>query len=77
MAGLPQKLGANVRAARRERGWTQEDLADRTDLAVVQISRIERGKREVRLGTLIRLIDALEIAPEALLRGLYAYASRD
>ena len=71
MAGLPQKLGENVRDARNQRGWTQEELSDRTKLAVVQISRIERGKREIRLSTLIRLIDALEVAPDVLLRGLY------
>jgi len=71
MAGLPQKLGENVRDARKERGWTQEDLSAKTDLAVVQISRIERGKREIRLSTLIRLLDGLEIPPDVLLRGLY------
>jgi transcriptional regulator with XRE-family HTH domain len=71
MASLPQKLGENVRDARQERGWTQEDLSARTDLAVVQISRIERGKREIRLSTLIRLLDGLDIPPDVLLRGLY------
>jgi HTH-type transcriptional regulator/antitoxin HipB len=71
MAGLPQKLGENVRDARRERGWTQEELSAKTKLAVVQISRIERGKREIRLSTLIRLLDGLEVAPDVLLRGLY------
>lgn len=71
MAGLPQKLGENVRDARRQRGWTQEELSAKTELAVVQISRIERGKREIRLGTLIRLLDGLEIAPDELLDGLY------
>ena len=76
MAGLPQKLGANVRAARKERGWTQEELSARSKLAVVQISRIERGKREIRLGTLIRLLDAFEVAPDVLLDGLYNRRTR-
>jgi transcriptional regulator with XRE-family HTH domain len=76
MAGLPQKLGANVRAARKERGWTQEELSGRSKLAVVQISRIERGKREIRLGTLIRLLDAFEVAPDVLLDGLYKRRTR-
>lgn len=71
MAGLPQKLGENVRDARTDRGWTQEELSARTKLAVVQISRIERGKREIRLSTLIRLLDGLEVAPDVLLDGLY------
>jgi transcriptional regulator with XRE-family HTH domain len=64
-------LGENVRDARTDRGWTQEELSARTKLAVVQISRIERGKREIRLSTLIRLLDGLEVAPDVLLRGLY------
>jgi transcriptional regulator with XRE-family HTH domain len=65
-----QQFGENVRRARHERGWTQEDLSGRTGLAVVQISRIERGKREIRLTTLIRLLEAFGVPPEALLQGL-------
>ena len=65
-----QQFGENVRHARHERGWTQEDLSAKTGLAVVQISRIERGKREIRLTTLIRLLDAFDVSPETLLSGL-------
>lgn len=66
----PETFGENVRAARHRRGWTQEDLAHATGLATVQVSRIERGRREVRLTTLLRLLRALEVPPEELLRGL-------
>jgi transcriptional regulator with XRE-family HTH domain len=66
-----QAFGENVRSARKSRGWTQEDLAHEAGLAVVQISRIERGRREVRLSTLLRLLSALEAPPESLLEGLY------
>lgn len=65
-----EQFGANVRAARQERGWTQEDLAHRTGLATVQVSRIERGRREVRLTTLLRLLKAFEMKPDELLRGV-------
>jgi transcriptional regulator with XRE-family HTH domain len=65
-----QQFGENIRRTRHERGWTQEDLSARTGLAVVQISRIERGKREIRLTTLIRLLDAFDVPPETLLRGI-------
>lgn len=65
-----QRFGENVRCARQERGWTQEDLSAKTGLAAVQISRIERGKREIRLGTLVRLLNAFELPPDALLRGV-------
>ena len=70
MEAVLDRFGANVRGARLEREWTQERLAHESGLAVVQISRIERGKREVRLTTLLRLLKALEVAPERLLEGL-------
>jgi transcriptional regulator with XRE-family HTH domain len=67
---LLQQFGENVRQARHEHGWTQEELSARTDLAVVQVSRIERGKREIRLSTFVRLLDGLDVQPEVLLAGL-------
>jgi transcriptional regulator with XRE-family HTH domain len=64
------QFGQNVRALRLARGFTQEDLAERSGLASVQVSRIERGKREVRLTTFVRLAKALDAAPGELLRGI-------
>lgn len=61
-----KRFGENVRAARNARGWTQEELAHESGLAPVQVSRIERGVREIRLTTLVRLLAALEVAPEVL-----------
>lgn len=66
-----QRFGQNIRAARQARGWTQEDLSAASGLAVVQVSRIERGTREIRLTTLLRLLAALELRPDELLSGLY------
>jgi transcriptional regulator with XRE-family HTH domain len=66
-----KRFGANVRAAREAKGWTQEDLAGASGLATVQVSRVERGVREIRLTTLLRLIAALETPPDKLLHGLY------
>lgn len=66
-----EDFGANVRAARKARDWTQEDLAGYSGLAVVQVSRIERGAREVRLTTLLRLLAAFNSRPDELLEGLF------
>lgn len=71
MESILERFGANVRAARHARGWTQEDLAEEAGLATVQISRIERGAREIRLTTLLRLVQALDVSPTLLLKGLY------
>lgn len=65
-----REFGRRVRAMREQKHWTQEELADRSGLASVQISRIERGAREIRLTTLLRLISAFETSPDKLLAGL-------
>lgn len=65
-------LGANVKAAREKRGWSQDELSRRGEkLSVVQISRIERGQRDPRLTTVLQLAAALELTPNDLLKGLY------
>lgn len=65
-----RRFGENVRAARKAKGWTQEELAHESGLAPVQVSRIERGVREIRLTTLVRLLTALDVPPDLLLDGL-------
>ena len=70
MEAVLERFGANVRAARLSRGWTQEDLAAHTGLTSVQISRVERGKREIRLTTLVKLLSALDVPPQQLLEGV-------
>jgi len=65
-----RRFGENVRAARKAKGWTQEELAHESGLAPVQVSRIERGVREIRLTTLVRLLAALDVSPDLLLDGL-------
>jgi DNA-binding Xre family transcriptional regulator len=63
-------FGRRVRVLRRKKGWSQEELADRSGLTAVHISRIERGTREVRLTTILRLTAALEARPDELLGDL-------
>jgi transcriptional regulator with XRE-family HTH domain len=70
MANQVEQFGRNLRAVREEKGWTQEELAEKAGLASVQISRVERGVREVRLTTLLRLTAALETTPARLFDGL-------
>jgi transcriptional regulator with XRE-family HTH domain len=38
-----QELGFELRRRRHQLGWSQPDVADRTDLSVDQVSRAERG----------------------------------
>lgn len=49
--------GALVRAARARAGITQEELAFKAGLARSEMSNIERGRCQPRLGTLLRVFD--------------------
>lgn len=43
-------LGAQIAAARRELGWTAEELAARVGVSAPLISRIENGKPTTQIG---------------------------
>lgn len=61
------KLGANLRELRDERGLTQEELAERSGVQAGEISRIEAGKRDPRVSTVLRLAKGLRVSPGRLL----------
>jgi transcriptional regulator with XRE-family HTH domain len=65
-----KRLGQNIRARREEGELTQEDLADACDLHPTEIGRLERGQRDIRLSTLVRVAHGLQIAPSDLLEGI-------
>jgi UDP-N-acetylglucosamine 1-carboxyvinyltransferase len=60
-------LARRVRELRTHRGWTQERLAEATKVTRVCIVAVEGGKQNVSMDILIRLANALGVAPESLL----------
>ena len=52
---------------RREKGVTQEKLAELTGLSNPHISNVETGSTQVSLKSLIAIANALEITPDVLL----------
>jgi transcriptional regulator with XRE-family HTH domain len=44
-------LGAQIRLARRERRWSQDELAERTGITSRTVYKIERGDLSVGLGS--------------------------
>lgn len=65
---LPQILGRNVRAWRKRRDISQEELAFKCDMKRSYVSDIERGTRNPSVKAIARLAVALEIEPDILLR---------
>lgn len=63
-------FGANLRAVRLEAGLSQQRLGSACRLHRTEISLLERGAREPRLGTVVRLARALDVPPARLLEGI-------
>ncbi len=61
------QVGPRLRAARREHGWTLEDLARRASMSVSTLSRLESGKRQASLELLVPLTRQLGIRIDDLL----------
>lgn len=70
MESPQQRLGRNLAEARKKAGLSQEELAFRAHLDRTLISLIERGKRNARLDTLVKLGIGLGVSPAALLKGI-------
>ncbi len=60
-------FGLRLRQVRTERGLSQEELAQRTNLHTTVIGRFERGAREPRLTTILRLARGLEVPSSVLM----------
>jgi transcriptional regulator with XRE-family HTH domain len=62
-----EQFGANLRRLRLDAGLTQMELSNRSGLDMAEISRLETGLRDVRLSTIARLADGLEVPVHTLL----------
>ena len=63
------RFARNVAQARRQAGLTQEEVSARSGVHPTEVSRIERGERDVRVSTVYRLAEALGTSPGSLLDG--------
>ena len=60
-------LGANIRRLRTEKGWSQEDYADRAGIHRTYVSDIERGKRNPTVTVVEKLAKPLGVKAGDLL----------
>lgn len=59
-------LGRALRKARRDRDLSQEAVGQRAGMHPNHVGTIERGTKDLRATTLLRLIEALEMSPAEL-----------
>jgi transcriptional regulator with XRE-family HTH domain len=61
-------IAANIRRLRRERGWTQEQLAEGADLETRYVQTLESRRANPSAATLISVAAALGVGPGTLFR---------
>lgn len=54
-------IGERIKAARKQAGMTQQELADKLNVSYVGVSQWESGRRNPKQGTLSRIADVLDI----------------
>lgn len=62
------KFGSNLRKIREAKGISIHELAALAALEYSQVQRIEKGKVNLQLTTLLALADGLNITPDTLLK---------
>jgi DNA-binding XRE family transcriptional regulator len=65
-----EEFGARVRNRRIELGFSQEAAALRCGIHWTQLGKVERGQRSLRLETIIKIANGLEIDAGRLVSGL-------
>ena len=61
-------MGLNLQKIRRDKGWSQEELAHRARVHQTYLSGVEGGKRNPSIDVLGRIAAALDVDIEELFR---------
>ncbi|MCA9940031.1 MAG: helix-turn-helix transcriptional regulator [Anaerolineales bacterium] len=64
---ISQTAAQNVRAFRQRQGMSQEELAYKAQLSVRTIRAIESGQRQMKIQTVYKLCQALQVPASQLL----------
>ena len=76
LKGLPLAIRLELKKARLQHGWSQQELGERTGLPQMHISGIETGKIVPRFDTLLDLVRVLDrdlvMVPRALVPAVSA-----
>ena len=65
---MNKEIGERIRKARIARKMSQQELANTANISLPHISDIERGKQAMKLFTFIRIIEALQVSADSILR---------
>ena len=60
-------IGKKIRQYRKDRGMTQEELAEKTNLSTNHLGALERAEKNLTLANLINIANALDVTADMLL----------
>lgn len=63
-------IGQRLKNARKEKQMTQEQLAEKIDVSIAFLSRIERGSSQINLKRLSQICEILDITEGEVLNGV-------
>lgn len=63
MDSIMQNVGKRIRAYRQKNGLTQEELAEIAEVHPTYIGQVERGEKNLTIGTLEKILHAFRISP--------------
>ena len=61
LARTSKQIGTIIQRARKKRGWTQTQLAERAGLRQATISVIESGDKPAKLDSILAVLAALDL----------------
>lgn len=67
---VKKRFGQNLRRVRRDRGLSQEALADLAGIHRTEVSLLERGGRDPEMGTMLKLAATLGVSLDELAAGI-------
>ena len=63
-------IGSRLKKARKAKGMTQEELAEKLDVSIAFLSRIERGSSNINLKRLNEVCEILGVTEGEILNGV-------
>ena len=67
---LRQAFGKRLKELRKQKGWTQKELANRLDIRYSHLNKYENGMHAPPLEKLIQLSDIFDVSLDFLVKGL-------
>lgn len=62
-------IGKRIQIRRKQKGYTQEQLAELLDVSIQMVSNLERGMKSIRIENLVSLCAILDISTDYILTG--------